>query len=83
LLLKLVPTLDRQEPNAAARLLAALRVRHAVVSFPRRSLGGRAKGMERTYRSRLEALAAEVGARGVAEASVPSELVFLLELARD
>ena len=81
LLLKLVPTLDRQDPAAAARLLRALRVRHAVVSFPNRSLGGRGKGMERTYRARLERLAADAGrVRHIAEASVPSELVFALSL---
>ena len=81
LLLKLVPTLDRQDPEAAAWLLAALDVRHAVVSFPARSLGGRGKGMERSYRERLERLTA--GAErvtAVAEASVPNELVFVLTL---
>ena len=34
LLLKLVTTLDRQDPEAAARLLRGLRARHAVVSLP-------------------------------------------------
>lgn len=82
LLLKLVPTLDRQDAGASARLLRQLRVRHAVVSFPRRSLGGRGKGMERTYRERLDRLVDEAGrVEGVAEASVPNELVFILKLA--
>jgi 16S rRNA (guanine(1405)-N(7))-methyltransferase len=81
LLLKLVPTLDQQEPTAAARLLGTLEVRHAVVSFPRRSLGGRGKGMEATYRERLARLEQECGRiTGIAEASVPSELVFVLAL---
>jgi 16S rRNA (guanine(1405)-N(7))-methyltransferase len=81
LMLKVVTTLDRQDPDAAARLLRALRVRHAVVSFPRRSLAGRGKGMELTYRDRLERLVADVGrVRAVAEASVPNELVFALTL---
>jgi 16S rRNA (guanine(1405)-N(7))-methyltransferase len=81
LLLKLIPTLDRQDPDAAGRLIARLRVRHAVVSFPARSLGGRGKGMERTYRSRLERLVAESPPIvDVAEASVPNELVFVLTL---
>jgi 16S rRNA (guanine(1405)-N(7))-methyltransferase len=83
MLLKLVPTLDRRDPAAAGRLLAAARARHAVVSFPVRSLGGRARGMERTYRSRLEALVAELATLGapvhaVADASIPGELVFVL-----
>lgn len=81
LLLKLVTTLDRQDEEAVARLLRGLRVRHAVVSLPARSLGGRGKGMERTYRDRLERLVADAGrVRAVAEASVPNELVFVLSL---
>ena len=81
LLLKLVTTLDRQDPEAAARLIGALRTRYAVVSFTRRSLGGRSRGMERTYRERLERLAHDVDARDVREASVANELAFVLELA--
>ena len=81
LLLKLVTTLDRQDPDAAARLLRRLRARHAVVSFPGRSLAGRGKGMERTYRERLERLVEDVGrVSALAEASVPNELVFVLTL---
>jgi 16S rRNA (guanine(1405)-N(7))-methyltransferase len=81
LLLKLVTTLDRQDAGAAARLLRALEVAHAVVSFPARSLGGRGKGMERSYRERLDRLVADAGrVREVAEASVANELVFVLTL---
>jgi 16S rRNA (guanine(1405)-N(7))-methyltransferase len=80
LLLKLVPTLDRQDPAAASRLLGALDVSYAVVSFPARSLGGRGKGMEDTYRGRLDRLANEARASVVAEPSVPNELVFVLAL---
>ena len=81
LLLKLVTTLDRQDAGAASRLLDALRVGHAVVSFAARTLGGQRKGMERTYRERVERLADECPrVIGVAEASVPNELVFVLTL---
>ncbi len=81
LLLKLVTTLDRQDPDAAARLLRALRVHHAVVSFPKQSLGGRARGMEANYRARLDRLVDEAGrVSAVAEASVSNELVFVLTL---
>jgi 16S rRNA (guanine(1405)-N(7))-methyltransferase len=81
LLLKLVTTLDRQDAGAASLLLDALRVRHAVVSFPARTLGGQRRGMERTYRDRLERLVDECArVTGVAEASVPNELVFVLTL---
>jgi 16S rRNA (guanine(1405)-N(7))-methyltransferase len=81
LMLKLVTTLDRQDPTAATRLLRELRARHAVISFPARSLSGRGKGMERTYRERLDDLVADAGrVNGVAEASVANELVFVLTL---
>ena len=81
LMLKLTTTLDRQDPEAAARLIDALRVRHAMVSFPKQTLGGRGRGMERTYRERLQRLVAEVPrVSAVAEASVPNELVFVLTL---
>lgn len=81
LLLKLVTTLDRQDPHAATRLMRALDVRHAAVSFPGRSLGGHGKGMESTYRRRLDRLVADAGrVSAMAEASVPNELVFVLTL---
>jgi 16S rRNA (guanine(1405)-N(7))-methyltransferase len=80
LALKVVTTLDRQDPAAAARLLRNLTARHAVISFTRRSLGGRGRGMERTYRERMDRLAADVGATEVTEASVPNELVFVVTL---
>ncbi len=83
LLFKLVPLLDRRRRGAARALLAGLAARHAVVSFPLRSLGGRGKGMERTYRERLATLVRDLGERvtGVAETSVRHELVFVLHLA--
>ena len=81
LMLKLVTTLDRQDSGAASRLLRALRVRHAVVTFPAVTLGGRGRGMEPTYRERLEQLVKDCPrVNGVAEASVPNELVFVLTL---
>jgi 16S rRNA (guanine(1405)-N(7))-methyltransferase len=81
LLLKLVTTLDRQDPAASGRLLEALRVQHAVVSFAARSLGGRGSGREKTYRDRLDRLVAgSERVRAVADVSVPNELVFVLTL---
>jgi 16S rRNA (guanine(1405)-N(7))-methyltransferase len=80
LLLKLVPLLDRQDRAAAARILRAVEARHAVLSFPARSLGGAGRGMAATYRARLAGLASEVGVPEVREASVPNELVFVLTL---
>lgn len=80
LLLKLVTTLDRQNPEAATRLVRGLRVGHVVVSFAARSLSGRG-GHERTYRARMERLVIESGrVSEVVERSVPGELVFVLTL---
>jgi len=78
LLLKLVPLLDRQDPSAAARLLGALDARHVVISFPSSSLGGRRRGMEATYRHRLDELVAALAIEEMSEASVPNELVFVV-----
>lgn len=82
LLLKLVPILDRQHPDAALRLIQGLTADHAVISFPVRSLGGRRRGMETTYRRRADGLVAGLGPRvcEVREASIPNELVFVMEL---
>src|SRR5258706_3530422 len=64
-LLKAVPCLEQQEGGASLRLLRALRVRHAVVSFPVHSLGGRSKGMEEHYAAMAGALIAQLGSDAV------------------
>jgi 16S rRNA (guanine(1405)-N(7))-methyltransferase len=81
LLLKSVPCLDQQGAGVAARALAGLRARHIVVSFPVQSIGGREKGMERTYRARFATLIDELGwqERRVQELSISGELVFVIE----
>lgn len=81
LLLKTVPLLDRQDRAAATVLLAGIRARHVVVSFPLRSLGGRG-GLERTYRSRMDGLLRELGARveTVTDIRFDSELVYVLAI---
>lgn len=59
LVLKVLPCLDQLDRSAALRLLDGLQARDIVVSFPVRSLGGRAKGMAANYATRCEALLAE------------------------
>ncbi len=52
-----------------------------MVTFTTRTLGGRDRGMERTYRRRFERLVTEVGRVGeVVEASIPGELVFVMRM---
>jgi len=49
LLMKLLPTLERQRTGAAQDLLERVRASYVVVTFPGRSLGGRTKGMVENY----------------------------------
>ncbi len=57
LLLKMSPTLERQEPGATLRLMERLRVSYVVVSFAVKSLSGREKGMLDHYQRQFLALA--------------------------
>jgi 16S rRNA (guanine(1405)-N(7))-methyltransferase len=56
LLMKLLPTLERQEEGAAGRLLDRLRARFLVVTFPAKSLSGRERGMAANYEAFLREL---------------------------
>jgi 16S rRNA (guanine(1405)-N(7))-methyltransferase len=82
LMLKAVPCLDQQHPDAAAAILRAIRARHVIVSFPTRSLGGHGKGMARSYRARFEELR-DSGFRirdsEPVEIDFAGELVFVIE----
>ncbi len=77
LVLKTLPCIEQIKAGAASRLLASLQARHAVVSFPAHSLGGRNKGMPETYRERFPQLL-PAGWRILHELRFPSELVFLI-----
>ena len=78
LVLKALPCLERQRRGAALGLLERLSaVPRIVVSYPTRSLGGRAKGMAATYRAQTAILAGRIG-RPLCEIAVPNELVMLL-----
>ncbi len=59
LVLKTLPCLEQQQPGASEALLDAIPAPRVVVSFPTRSLGGRAKGMGRTYAQGFEAVLAQ------------------------
>jgi 16S rRNA (guanine(1405)-N(7))-methyltransferase len=79
LLLKAVPCLEQQDKGASERLIRSLNVRHVALSFPLRSLGGRAKGMEQTYTALAEDLIARLGveARSLRRSN---ELFYVLDL---
>jgi 16S rRNA (guanine(1405)-N(7))-methyltransferase len=57
LLLKSVPCLGQQDPGSGARVIAAVKAPHVVVSFPTRSLGGAGKGMTAHYRNVMHQIA--------------------------
>jgi 16S rRNA (guanine(1405)-N(7))-methyltransferase len=53
LLLKMSPSLERQEPGATLGLIERLRAPYVVVSFAIKSLGGREKGMVEHYQQQF------------------------------
>lgn len=77
LLLKAVPCLEQLDPSAGLRLLDGLDSRHLLVSFPVRSLGGRSKGMARTYEARFAELIADRN-WSVRRFEFATELAFLV-----
>jgi len=75
LLLKAIPCLEQLDPEAGAFILDTINVRHIVVSFPTRTVGGRDVGMRQAYAARFRALTA--GRRWRVEPIVfAGELVF-------
>ncbi len=77
-LMKLLPILDRQEPGCGGRLLDGLPGEFIVASYPTASLGGRGKGMRKTYAAAMAGLLDEAGLPAV-EVKHPDELVFVVD----
>jgi 16S rRNA (guanine(1405)-N(7))-methyltransferase len=76
LLLKMSPTLERQEPGATLRLMEHLAAPYVVVSYAIKSLGGREKGMAGQYGQQF--LAWMEGRRWSAQTlGFETELVFV------
>lgn len=78
LLLKMSPTLERQEQGATARLLNQIAARFIVVSFAVKSLTGREKGMRDHYQRQFLDLAGRHG-WPVRELTFATELVYIVE----
>ena len=57
-LLKTLPCLEQLDKGISPKLLDAVPADHLLISYPIRSLGGRAKGMGRTYETQFEKLIA-------------------------
>ncbi len=77
LALKLLPTLERQRAGSGQALLDALPAPCIVVSFPTRSLGRRARGLEASYARDFEALLAR-RSWAAERIDLPGELVYLV-----
>lgn len=77
LILKSLPCVEQLDRSASVRLLEATNADHLLISFPVRSLGGREKGMARSYEQQfLELLAGKPWA--VRRFEFGSELAFLV-----
>ena len=51
---KLIPVLEAQSPGSGFKLARSLNVRHLLITYPLKSLGGREKGMGRHYSAAFE-----------------------------
>jgi 16S rRNA (guanine(1405)-N(7))-methyltransferase len=76
-LLKMSPTLERQEAGATSRLISQLQTAHVVISYAVRSLGGREKGMVEQYQQQFQAMAQSQGWH-VEQLLFDTELVFVV-----
>ena len=84
LMCKLIPVLEAQAPGSGYRLARELNVRHLLITYPLKSLGGREKGMTKHYAARFEQ-AMESGELGkfelTAQCRTGTEMLYLLEAA--
>ncbi|HCS39041.1 MAG TPA: hypothetical protein DIW44_05580 [Anaerolineaceae bacterium] len=78
LLLKTIPCLDQVDKNAAKHLLAALKAKYILVSFPAHSLGGKSKGMLQNYETRFNQLT-EGESWKITKMDFTGELAFMIE----
>ena len=77
LLMKTLPLMEQIEHGLSRKILENLNAEHILVTYPLRSLGGRKKGMEETYRSQFDEL---VFGRDwkIQEFTFPNEVAFLV-----
>lgn len=77
LLMKTLPLLEQIEHGLSQKILENLNAEHILITYPLRSLGGRKKGMEETYRSQFDQLMAGRNWR-IQEFTFPNEVAFLV-----
>jgi len=76
-LLKTLPCLEQIDKGVGADLLECIPANHLLISYPVRSLGGRAKGMGKTYETQFNELSAAKGWK-FERFEFASELAFLV-----
>jgi len=78
---KLLPVLETQSPGSGFKLARGLDVRHLLITYPLKSLGGREKGMSRHYSAAFEKALVE-GELGqfvfIGQQPVGQEMLYLL-----
>lgn len=79
LLMKLLPLLDKQLPGGGRALLARVRSKRALVTFPTRTLSGRNIGMQTHYEASFEQNLPE-NAKILDRFTTSNELCYVLEL---
>ena len=77
ILLKSLTTLEHQEKGAGRAVLARIRARHVLVSFPATSLGGRDVGMRQNYADSWEPVMKELNF-SLEMSEYPNEVLYLL-----
>jgi len=77
-LLKTLPCLEQLDKGISPNLLDAVPADHLLISYPIRSLGGRAKGMGKTYENQFEKLMANRNWQ-VERFEFKTELAFLVK----
>lgn len=75
--MKTLPLLEQIEHGLSQKILENLNAEHILITYPLRSLGGRKKGMEETYRSQFDQLVAGRNWR-IQEFTFPNEVAFLV-----
>lgn len=76
-LLKTLPLLDQLDKTLSRRLLEGIQAEHILVSYPAKSLGGRAKGMPINYTAQFYRLIEGLPFQ-VQSFAFPTEIAFLL-----
>lgn len=77
LLMKTLPLMEQIEHGLSQKILEYLNAEHILVTYPLRSLGGRRKGMEETYRSQFDQLVAGRDWK-IQEFRFPNEVAYLV-----